>query len=52
MSLQSMQIKLLVISNRQNQKAIENVIINAKKNSCKVVVKKSSLFSEWKDQKY
>ena len=35
-----------------SEKAIENVIINAKKNSCKVVVKKSSLFSEWKDKKF
>ena len=35
-----------------SEKAIENVKINAKKNSCKVVVKKSSLLSEWKDQKF
>ena len=35
-----------------SKKAIENVKINAKKNSCKVVVKKSSLLSEWKGQKF
>ena len=35
-----------------SEKAIENVKINAKKNSCKVVVKKSSLLSEWKAQKF
>lgn len=35
-----------------SETAIENVIINAKKNSCKVVVKKSNLLSEWKNQKF
>ena len=35
-----------------SDRAIENVKINAKKNGCSIVAKKSNLFSEWKGQKF
>ena len=33
-------------------KAIKNVNINARNNSCNIIAKKSNLFSEWKNQKF
>ena len=45
-------IKEPLYSSDLSETAVEDVKKNAKQKSCKIIAKKSNLFSEWKDEKF